>query len=444
MGLRIMLKRILLCGLIAGLSGWSGDDPREESNKNCIRIWWAQWTPSDGLQKLGNEFETKTGIKVQVFQIPWPEYHNKVFHEFGKEQTDFDIVVGDSQWMGAGATNGFYLDLTDWLKKTVDIRTIHRRASRYLCEYPPGSGRYFAAPCETDACGFAYRKDWFEDQANKNAFKRKTKRDLAVPDTWDEFVQVAEFFTQPDKGRYGSAIITGRGYDGLVIGFGQVLYAFGGSWGNEETYRINGTLNSDKAVEALTFYKSLLKYAPPGGEKLDYFHALDTFKNGSAAMVMNYFAFFPGLVDQFGDKVGFFVMPSKNDRRVASLGGQGMSISTKTTPEKQKMAKQFIAWFLKLETQKKWVEMPACFTGNAELLKSEEFKKATPYNRALSRSVDVLQDFWNVPEFDELLTPAMKALGQVMDGDKTPKQALQEITEVHEKIMRKGGHRKRG
>ena len=428
---------LLLCGLIASLGGCSDDE-----DQNSITIWWAKWAPADGLQALGNQFEAETGIKVKVYQIPWPELQNKVFQEFGKKRTDFDIVVGDSQWIGNGAVNGLYVELTDWLKKTVDVKTIHARAARYLCEYPPGSGRYYAAPCETDACGFAYRKDWFEDPDEKKAFKSKYGRELTVPDTWDEFVQVAEFFTRPEDGRYGSVVITGRGYDGLVMGFEQVLYAFGGSWGNEQTHQIKGHLDSDEAVEALTFYKSLMRFAPPEGEKLDYFKALDAFRNGSAAMVMDYFAFFPSLADQFGDRIGFFVMPKKGDKRVASLGGQGLSISASAPPEKQEMAKQFIAWFLKTETQKKWVTYPACFTGNTEILRSEEFKNANAYNRPFAESVDILQDFWNVPEFNDLLTPAMKYLGLVMDGDMQPKEALTILAEEHDKIMRRAGHLK--
>ena len=132
-----------------------------------ITIWWAQWDPADGLQELGKVFEQETGIAVNVHQIPWGSYQDQVFLNFGNKQTDFDIVIGDSQWIGRGATKGLYLELTDWLPEAVDISTIHPRAARYLCEYPAGSGKFFAAPCETDAIGFVYRKDWFEDAAEK-------------------------------------------------------------------------------------------------------------------------------------------------------------------------------------------------------------------------------------------------------------------------------------
>ena len=111
-----------------------------------ITIWWAQWDPAAALQELGYEFAEETGIAVEVYQIPWPAYQDQVFLNFGNKQTDFDIVVGDSQWIGRGATKGLYLELTDWLTEAVEVGAIHPRAARYLCEYPPGSSRFLPRP----------------------------------------------------------------------------------------------------------------------------------------------------------------------------------------------------------------------------------------------------------------------------------------------------------
>ena len=55
----------------------------------------------------------------------------------------------------------------------------------------------------------AYRKDWFEDPAEKAAFKAKYGRELAVPETWEEFQDVAEFFQRPDEKRYGCVLAHG-------------------------------------------------------------------------------------------------------------------------------------------------------------------------------------------------------------------------------------------
>ena len=425
-----MAKRIgpwalacLLCCLAAGQAA---------AQEKSITIWWAQWDPAAGLEDLAKDFTAETGIAVKVHQIPWPSYHDQVFLNFANKRTDFDIVIGDSQWIGRGATKGLYLELTDWLPQAVDMETVHPRAARYLCEYPSGSGRFYAAPCETDAIGFVYRRDWFEDAAEKQAFEARYDRPLAVPDTWDEFRDLAEFFHRPDEKRYGCALLTGRGYDSIVMGFQPFLWSWGGSWGDRGTFAVQGHINSPAAVSGLEFMVGLMAFTPPGGRNSDYFTNLDFFSNGSTAMMLDYFPFYPGIVNQMGDNAGFFLVPGKDGRRGISLGGQGFSISTKTTPEKQELAKRFIAWFQQTQVQKKWITYPGAFTANTVLLQSDEFKNASPFNPTFAASLDHLDDFWNVPIYNELMADAVRYLGEALDGEKSAQEALDALAEEHE------------
>jgi multiple sugar transport system substrate-binding protein len=415
--------------------GGKSEGSRAPAGKQRLTIWWAQWTPASGLQELADEFGAAQNVDIKVHQIPWANFQDQVFQEFGKPETAFDIVVGDSQWLGRGATRGLYLDLTAWLPTAVDLKALHPLALKYLAEYPTGSGHHYAAPAETDAMGWAYRKDWFNDPSEKAAFKQRYHKELAVPETWDDLRAIAEFFTRAGDKRYGAVLITGRGYDDVVMGFEQVLYAFGGSWGDPKTLKVKGALDSGDSVKALDFFKGLLKYAPPGGSKLSYGEALEPFVNGSSAMLMNYFAFFPDLAKKMGDKVGFFAMPRNGDRRCASLGGQGFSISTKVAPAQQALAKRFIAWFLRTDVQQQWIRKPGGFTANAEILKSDAFKSASPYNAAFSQSLDIVQDFWNVPVYNELIAATVQQIGEALDGKKSSQDALSQLAAEHEKIL---------
>ena len=433
-GLKLMLGVLLCLAALVGCKEKSDASIGSASAEpQTLTIWWAQWAPADGMQELAKEFDPK--VTVKVHQIPWANFQDQVFQEFGKPKTAFDIVVGDSQWLGRGATRGLYVDLSDWLPKGVKVDGLHPMALKYLSEYPSGSKKYYAAPCETDAMGFAYRKDWFEDADEKAAFKAKYDRELAVPETWSELKEVAEFFTRPDKKRYGISMVTGRGYDDIVMGFQQVLYAFGGAWSNPNTKKVVGVLDSKDSVNALGFFQTLLEYSPPGGGKFGYGEALEPFVNESTALLMNYFAFFPDIAKKMEGKVGFFAMPKQGDRRFASLGGQGCSISAKASPKQQELAKRFISWFSKTETQKKWVQKPGGFTANVEILKSDEFKKASPYNEAFATSKDIVQDFWNVPVYNELIAAAAQRLGEAVDGKKPAEEALHTLAQEHEKIL---------
>jgi multiple sugar transport system substrate-binding protein len=409
------------------------------SAEQAISIWWFQWEPADGLAELAAEFQAETGIAVNVQQIPLSNYQDKVFLEFGNARTAFDIVIGDSQWIGRGATRGLYEELSAWLPTVVDLATIHPRAARYLCEYPSGSGRFYAAPCETDATGLVYRRDWFEDPAEKQAFEARYGYPLAVPETWDEFRDVAEFFHRPEEKRYGCALPTGRAYDALTMGLQNVLWSFGGAWKDAQSNRVVGFLDTEAGAQAIDFYKELIAFGPQGAANLDYGQVLEVFTNGSTAMLVNYFAFFPGILATFGERVGFAVVPGKDGRRVASLGGQGFSISARIPESQKELCKRFIAWFLERETQLAWIQKPAGFTAHAEILKSPEFRAQTPYNAPFADSVDAMQDFWNVPVFNELLAATQRWVGMAIDGETTSAEALKQLAIEKERILREAG-----
>lgn len=447
-----LIKFIIMAFLcVSGFGCNSQETP--ETNKKSITIWWAQWDPAVGLQELGKRFEQETGIAVKVHQIPWPSYQDQVFLNFGNNKTDFDIVIGDSQWIGRGATRGLYLDLTDWLPTATDMSKIHPRAARYLCEYPPQSGKFFAAPCETDAIGFVYRKDWFDNESERATFKQQYGRELAPPNTWAEFKDIAAFFNRPDKKQYGCALLTGRGYDSLTMGFQMFLWGFGGSWGDPNTFETLNHVNKPEVAAGLEFLKNLIALGPNGASNFDYGKTYEAFINGSTAMSMNYFAFYPGIVKQMGDKAGFFMVPKTNakeivtlggkqvtistsNKRAISLGGQGFSISTKVSKEQQDLSKKFIAWFLETKNQEEWITKDAGFTANIDILNSKTFRQATPYNAPFAESLDHVQDFWNVPVYNELLAVSQRYLGEAIDGVRPSQEALNLLAKEHNQIFK--------
>lgn len=405
-----------------------------------ITIAWAQWKPSDYLDQLSKEFTKETNIQVSVEQIPWPDYQAKIQTGVWTGKTDkFDIIVGDSQWLGRGATENHYVDITDWAKTNVPWDKIAPSAKAFYCDY---EGKTYGVPCEADAIGFAYRKDLFEAPAEMAAFKAKYKRDLAVPKTWAEFKDVAEFFTRPEKKLYGAALFYagGGGYDGITMGFMQTLWALGGDL-HDASGKVEGVINSQKSIEALDFYaKTLKKFNPPGAEKFYYNETLSEFKAGDVAMAMDWYTFFPGLTDKTenprADKTGFFVVPAGPAGRFISLGGQGMSISSYS--KNQENAKKFLAWFSKEETQAKWAKLGG-LTTNTAVLASDEFKKATPFNSAFAESAPLLKDFYNNPKYADLLDATQIHWNAAVTGSETPKAAMDAIAVKHTQVLKDAG-----
>ena len=144
-------------------------------------------------------------------------------------------------------------------------------------------------------------------------------------------------------------------------------------------------------------------------------------------MSMNYFAFFPSLINEASNpnakNTGFFANPpGPNGDQFAALGGQGISIVSYS--QKQDESLKFLEWFIKDETQKKWAALGG-YTCSAAVLKSDEFQNATPYNKAFYETMFKVKDFWAVPEYAELLQQLNQRVYPYVTGDAgTAKETL--------------------
>jgi len=407
-----------------------------------LTILWAQWDPANYLQELVKDYEKQSGVTVKVETTPWPDFQTKAFREFAARGDAYDMVVGDSQWLGAGSTGGHYVELTDFFKKHGVDKSMAPATVQSYAEYPKGGGKYWAIPLEGDATGWSYRMDWFADPKEKDAFKKKYGYDLAVPQTWAQMRDIAEFFHRPSEKRYGIAIYTDNSYDALVMGYENVLFGYGGELGDYKTYQVKGIINGKTAVDALSFYKELYQFTPPGWGKVFFMENNQAITEGLAAMSMNYFAFFPALTNPATNKhakvTGYFANPKgPTGARFAALGGQGISIIKYS--KKQAQATKFLEWFIRDDVQEKWAELGG-YTCNAKVLKSDKFRKATPYNEAFYQTMFMVKDFWAVPEYAELLDSMNKRLHPFVVGNKgTAQEALNGVANDWETAFKKYG-----
>ncbi len=420
--------------------------PPEEPAVEELKILWAQWDPAAYLQQIGNMYEEETGIKVKIVQEPWGSFGDRFFTEMAAQGDAWDMVVGDSQWLGQGAIQGHYLEMTDFLNTTGLADSVTEATLTYYGEYPPASGQLWGFPTEGDADGWAYRKDLFEDPDEKAAFEEEYGYELAVPKTYSELYDIANFFTRPDDGLYGVAIYSQKDYDAITMGVENTFFSYGARWQDPETFEVQGYVNSDKAIEGVQMYKDLYDCCQaPGLTNAFYSETNDAFISGQVAMSMNYFAFFPALanpgVSPYAEDTGFFPNPAGpyGDRH-AALGGQGLSIISYISEERQEASKDFVRWFGQEEIQAEWAALGG-FTCNANVLESEAFLNATPFNPAFATTMTFVMDFWNIPEYAQLLEVTQRELHRcVVAGEATAQETMERIAEEHHEILVDAGY----
>ncbi|HTV71479.1 MAG TPA: extracellular solute-binding protein [Rhizobiaceae bacterium] len=424
-----------LTGILAGIGFTLAGGTSAFSQE--LTIFWAEWDPANYLQELVNDYTAETGVTVTVETTPWGDFQTKTFAELNAKGDAYDLVVGDSQWLGAASTGGHYVDLSKFITDNGVDKSFVPATLQYYSLY---EGKYWSVPLEGDANGWAYRKDWFENPEEMAAFKAKYGYDLGVPKNYKELIDIAEFFTRPDKNMYGVALYTQTAYDAMAMGVEQTIFTWGGDLGDYANKKVEGILNSAQNVEALEAYRKLYTFTPPNWTQAFFAENNQAFTEGLVAMNMNYFAFFPALANEASNphakNTGYFANPpGPNGNQHAALGGQGISVISYS--KNQEEAMKFLQWFIRDDVQKKWAELGG-YTCSAAVLGSDEFLNATPYNRAFADSMKIVKDFWAVPVFADLLFQMNDRLHPyITTGQGTAKEALDALAKEWEATLSK-------
>ncbi len=414
------------------------------SNAKSITLGWAAWDPANALQELTKEFTAETGIEVNFEFVPWPNFADRMLNELNNKGKTFDLLIGDSQWIGAGAVYGHYVKLNDFFDKEGISMSDFSPATVYAYStWPKGSKNYYALPAMGDALAWAYRKDWFDRPELRSEFKKKHGYDLGVPANWNQLHDMCKFFQGREidgQKRYGAAINTERGSEGITMGVTAAMYAWGMEYENpNKPYDMEGYFNSPQAVEAVEFYRKLYEDCAPPGHSDAYMVAnLDAYKSGQVAFQMNWYAFWPGVSkeDSGGRVSGFFANPKQNVA-AATLGGQGISVVKYS--DKQDLALEYIKWFARPDVQQKWWDLGG-YSCHNDVLNSPSFPTSTVYAQGFLDSMGIVKDFWQEPTFVELMLPMQEAIHDyVVNGKGTAKGALDKIIEEWVEVFEADG-----
>ena len=414
------------------------------SNAKSITLGWAAWDPANALQELTKEFTAETGIEVNFEFVPWPNFADRMLNELNNKGKTFDLLIGDSQWIGAGAVYGHYVKLNDFFDKEGISMSDFSPATVYAYStWPKGSKNYYALPAMGDALAWAYRKDWFDRPELNSEFKKKHGYDLGVPANWNQLHDMCSFFQGREidgQKRYGAAINTERGSEGITMGVTAAMYAWGMEYENpNKPYDMEGYFNSPQAVEAVEFYRKLYEDCAPPGHSDAYMVAnLDAYKSGQVAFQMNWYAFWPGVSkeDSGGRVSGFFANPKQNVA-AATLGGQGISVVKYS--DKQDLALEYIKWFARPDVQQKWWDLGG-YSCHNDVLNSPSFPTSTVYAQGFLDSMGIVKDFWQEPTFVELMLPMQEAIHDyVVNGKGTAKGALDKIIEEWVEVFEADG-----
>ena len=287
------------------------------------------------LQPIADLYKEETGTTVKLVELPYAGLYDRISSELSSGSPTFDVAALDAIWLSAFADGVAPLDdlYTDDVKEDL---------FEGLITEAQVDGRFVGMPVWTNSEILFYRTDLFEDPANQADFEAKYGYPLAAPTDWEQYRDVAEFFTRDTDGD-GQVDLYGTDVKGAV----ETEWLATVSQAGEEHMVLDAesgdvTIADAEHLEALDYYTSLLPYAPSGASQLDWAGSQNLFYQGSLAMMRFWGHAYRATPDDSVVKDSIGVAPM-----IAGPGGIGgvpgaWYLSVPTAGEKQDAAKEFV------------------------------------------------------------------------------------------------------
>ncbi|MCY4465241.1 MAG: extracellular solute-binding protein [Chloroflexi bacterium] len=226
------------------------------------------------------QFEAETGHTVEFVNVPYGSVFDRLSAEMATGGSAFDVATIDVVWMSHFAPFAESLDdlFTD---EVMDDLFASLVADAQI------DGVFIGMPTWANTEIIFYRKDMWENADEMAAFEAEYGYPLAPPATWQEFTDMAQFFTRDNDGD-GEIDMYGTDVKGGVADFEWMIAVLqAGSPGVVLDAENNIIIDNDEHVAGLEYYISHhcdMNVAPPNVNEIDWGVAENLFYQSQTAM----------------------------------------------------------------------------------------------------------------------------------------------------------------
>jgi multiple sugar transport system substrate-binding protein len=335
--------------------------------------------------------------------------------------TGLDIIVVRHRLLGALVAKHQVLPIDSFLAdSTLNDPGFHpsrQLVDKWWKELSSYGGHVYGFPFTALTTYLCYRKDLLQDAANQRGFRSRYHRELKVPGSWQEYLQVAEFFNRPGDHFYGTYI---QGKQGLALWYEwlNVIYSFGGNilatphgWQYGDI-----VVNSPQNVSATEQYLKLIQFSPPDTLKYGWNEAQTALQQGKVFMGLLWSDQVPFLenpkVSKVSGKIGYALIPSMRGRPFSQL--EGLTYLVLARSQYSREAYKFLTWAM---SQK--VQVAQTLRGSSSVRKStydDPQVAKLPYSPVFLASVPYGIPKPTVSESDEMTQAMVRDLSAIVNG----------------------------
>jgi multiple sugar transport system substrate-binding protein len=248
---------------------------------------------------LAPKFEELTGIKIELVFGGLPTIE-RIITDNGRS---YDFVYVEQDLIYGFLNNNNLINITQVLANnpvlvSPDFDPVD--FTSFIDDFrDPVTTDLYGIPIEAFLKVYVYRRDLFDDPEIQAAFAEAYNYPLAPAVTFDQYHDIAVFFTQYGQENglelWGTTVTPSLGRGASFYEFAETITPSFGvyNWGiNRDNYRATvangGQLDSDQAKEALTFWLDMLNYAPPQAVSNTWDDAAMDFASGHVAEALLY------------------------------------------------------------------------------------------------------------------------------------------------------------
>ncbi|TAL94710.1 MAG: sugar ABC transporter substrate-binding protein [Paraburkholderia sp.] len=279
------------------------------------------------MEKSLPDYEKKSGTKIEISYFGENDRRAKSRLDASTGAGSYQVYYVDEANVSEFATAGWIVPLLKYYPKEADYDDF-LPGRRAVASY---KGVAYFAPLIGGSDFLFYRRDILE------------KAHMPVPRTLDELVADIKKLNAPPN-LYGWVARGQRGSGMNVWRWAPFMLAEGGTWTGKNQ---QPAFNSPAAVKATQLYTELFKYAPPGSATYDWSNALEAFRSGKVAFMIESTPFADWMEDptksSVAGKVGYARPPAPLP---SAAYGHGLAISAVGAKDEctRQAAGKFIAW----------------------------------------------------------------------------------------------------
>lgn len=388
---------VALAGCLGGGGGGDGaaveipDDPNSVVDGTSITTAIDEGQNALPFDWFNDDVSSETGVSVDNIQgFSFTGLYSNLVTEFTSGETGFDLFSFYPQFLGEFAANGHAAPLDDLMEVDGWDPAFNDLLSPYQNMYTQWGGSTYALPYDGDVLMLVYRKDLFE------------KHNQEVPETWSEFNEVAQYFTEETNDiDYGVATFGRRGFS-----YGWFLTRFGGAGGIYFDEDMNPQINTEAGRMALESWQETLEYADPNSPSYGYAELRDAFLNERAAMVVQWTDVpkAAGASDTVADNWGGAPVPGFSGQQAASSMpvGRVLAVSNYVSNEKKLAAYRYAQALTAGQYSSQMVSDPECgedpfrtshFEDPSVFTEPNEFREGQPESSIAFSSLDKAEEY---------------------------------------------------